>query len=135
MTDIAVLLYGYPGMYGFGRYGMYFDPTYVLILIRCCSSAYASAKVKSTLCKISESRTRSHMTGAMTADRLLKANGIYDVRIEHVSGNLTDHYDPSKKVLRLSDSVYGNSSVAAVSVAAHEVGHCIRIVRIMLRLQ
>ena len=66
------------------------------------------------------------MTGAMTADRLLKANGIYDVRIEHVSGNLTDHYDPSKKVLRLSDSVYGNSSVAAVSVAAHEVGHCIQ---------
>ena len=126
MTDIAVLLYGYPGMYGFGRYGMYFDPTYVLILIGVVLSLIASAKVKSTYAKYQRVESRSHMTGAKTADRLLKANGIYDVRIEHVSGNLTDHYDPSKKVLRLSDSVYGNSSVAAVSVAAHEVGHCIQ---------
>ena len=86
MTDIAVLLYGYPGMYGFGRYGMYFDPTYVLILIGVVLSLIASAKVKSTYAKYQRVESRSHMTGAMTADRLLKANGIYDVRIEHVSG-------------------------------------------------
>lgn len=71
-------------------------------------------------------RSLSGLTGAQTAERILHANGIYDVSIEHISGNLTDHYDPGNKVLRLSDSVYGSSSVAAVGVAAHECGHAIQ---------
>ena len=66
------------------------------------------------------------MTGAQTAERILHGAGIYDVQIEHVSGNLTDHYDPRNKVLRLSDSVFGSNSVAAVGVAAHECGHAIQ---------
>ena len=117
----------YNGLYGYGYgYGMFFDPTYFLILIGVVLSLIASAKVKSTYAKYQKVRSRSNMTGAMTAERLLRANGINDVRIEHVAGNLTDHYDPRSKVLRLSDSVYGSTSVAAVSVAAHEVGHCIQ---------
>lgn len=118
--------YGHYGMYGMGGYGMYFDPTYVLILIGVVLSLIASAKVRTTYAKYHKVAARCRMSGAQVADRLLRANGIYDVRIEHVSGNLTDHYDPKNKVLRLSDSVYGQSSVAAVSVAAHEVGHCIQ---------
>ena len=66
------------------------------------------------------------MTGAQAAERILRQSGIYDVRIEHISGNLTDHYDPSNKVLRLSDSVYGSTSVAAIGVAAHECGHAVQ---------
>ena len=117
----------YNGLYGYGYgYGMFFDPTYFLILIGVVLSLIASAKVKSTYAKYQKVRSRSNMTGAMTAERLLRANGINDVRIEHVAGNLTDHYDPRSKVLRLSDSVYGSTSVAAISVAAHEVGHCIQ---------
>ncbi len=104
----------------------YFDPTYMLVLIGVVLSMLASAKVNSTFRKYSQVRSRSGYTGAMAAERILKSAGIYDVRIEHISGNLTDHYDPSNKVLRLSDSVYGQSSVAAVGVAAHECGHAIQ---------
>ena len=70
---------------------------------------------------------RNHMglTGAQAAERVLHGAGIYDVRIERVAGNLTDHYDPRNKVLRLSDATYGQCSVAAVGVAAHECGHCL----------
>lgn len=66
------------------------------------------------------------MTGAMAAERILQANGIYDVRVEHIAGSLTDHYDPAAKVVRLSDAVYGSTSVAAIGVAAHECGHAIQ---------
>ena len=66
------------------------------------------------------------LTGAEAAQRILQMSGIYDVRIEHVGGSLTDHYDPAHKVLRLSDSVYGSTSVAAIGVAAHECGHAIQ---------
>ena len=69
------------------------------------------------------------MTGAQAAQRILSSAGIYDVRIEHVSGKLTDHYDPSNKVLRLSDAVYGNTSIAAIGVAAHECGHAVQHAR------
>lgn len=65
----------------------------------------------------------SGMTGAQTAEAILRSKGIHDVRVEHIRGNLTDHYDPTKKVVRLSDSVYGSTSVAAIGVAAHECGH------------
>lgn len=105
---------------------MYFDWTYLLVLIGMGLSLLASAKVKSTYAKYEKVRSLSGLTGAQAAERILHANGIYDVSIEHISGNLTDHYDPGNKVLRLSDSVYGSSSVAAVGVAAHECGHAIQ---------
>ena len=105
---------------------MYFDWTYLLVLIGMGLSLLASAKEKRTYAKYEKVRSLSGLTGAQTAERILHANGIYDVSIEHISGNLTDHYDPGNKVLRLSDSVYGSSSVAAVGVAAHECGHAIQ---------
>ncbi|MEE1314836.1 MAG: zinc metallopeptidase [Faecalimonas sp.] len=104
----------------------YFDPTYFLVLIGAVICLLASARVKSTFHKYSKMRNVSGMTGAQAAEQVLHGAGIFDVRIEHVSGNLTDHYDPKNKVLRLSDSVYGQSSVAAVGVAAHECGHAIQ---------
>ncbi len=104
----------------------YFDPTYILILIGVVLSLVASARVKSTFAKYSKVRNSQGFTGAEAAQRVLERAGIYDVRIEHVSGNLTDHYDPKSKVLRLSDSVYGQSTVAAVGVACHECGHAIQ---------
>jgi len=105
---------------------MYYDPTYFLVLIGVVLSLLASAKVKSTFNRYSRMRNSRGMTGAQAAQEVLRGAGIFDVRIEHVSGNLTDHYDPRTKVLRLSDSVYGQTSVAAVGVAAHECGHAIQ---------
>ena len=107
-------------------YYMGFDPTYFLVLIGAVICLIASARVKSTYQKYSQYRSMSGMTGAQAADRILRSAGIYDVTIQHVSGNLTDHYNPSKKTLNLSDSVYGSTSVAAVGVAAHECGHAIQ---------
>lgn len=110
----------------FGGYYYFFDPTYILILIGVVISLFASAKMKSTFAKYSKVRSYTGMTGAQAAERLLQAEGIYDVRVEHISGNLTDHYDPKSKVLRLSDSVYQSTSVAALGVAAHECGHAMQ---------
>jgi hypothetical protein len=109
-----------------GYYGYYFDPTYILVLIGVVLSLLASAKVKSTFAKYSRVRSMSGMTGRDAAQRILQMQGIYDVSVEHISGNLTDHYDPSAKVLRLSDPVYGSTSVAAIGVAAHECGHAVQ---------
>lgn len=109
--------------YGFGYY---FDPTYILVIIGAVICLAASAKVKSTFNKYNRVRSMSGMTGAQAAERILRAAGIYDVSVQHVSGDLTDHYDPRSKVLRLSDSTYGSASVAAVGVAAHECGHAIQ---------
>ncbi len=103
-----------------------FDSTYILVLIGVVLSLLASAKVKSTYAKYSQERSMSGMTGAQAAQRILNTAGIYDVTIQHVSGNLTDHYDPRNKTLNLSDTVYGSASVAAVGVAAHECGHAIQ---------
>ena len=105
---------------------MYYDPTYFLVLIGVILSLIASARVKGTFNKYSQMRNSRGMTGAQAAEQVLHGAGIYDVRIEHVAGNLTDHYDPRNKVLRLSDTVYGQTSVAAVGVAAHECGHAIQ---------
>ena len=102
------------------------DPTYILVLIGAVICMIASARVKSTYNKYSKYRSASGMTGAEAAQRILNTAGIYDVTIQHVSGNLTDHYNPSNKTLNLSDSVYGSTSVAAVGVAAHECGHAIQ---------
>ena len=104
----------------------YYDPTYILVLIGAVLSLWASATVKSTYNKYSRVDSYSGLTGAQAAAQILRQAGIYDVRIEHVSGNLTDHYDPKARVLRLSDSVYGSNSVAAIGVAAHECGHAIQ---------
>ena len=103
-----------------------FDATYILVLIGVVISLLASAKLKSTYAKYSEVRSLSGLTGAQAAERILYAQGIYDVTVEHIDGELTDHYDPSAKVLRLSDNVYDCTSVAAVGVAAHECGHAIQ---------
>ena len=104
----------------------YYDPTYILVLIGAVLSLWASATVKSTYNKYSRVYSYSGLTGAQAAAQILRQAGIYDVRIEHESGNLTDHYDPKARVLRLSDSVYGSNSVAAIGVAAHECGHAIQ---------
>ena len=104
----------------------YYDPTYILVLIGVVISLWASAKVNSTYQKYSRTRSYSGLTGAEAARRILNSAGIYDVTVEHVRGNLTDHYDPRARVLRLSDSVYGSSSVAAIGVAANECGHAIQ---------
>ena len=99
-----------------------YDPTYILAIL----SMIASSFVQSTYSKYSRVQSRTGMTGAQAAQRILQMSGISDVRIEHVSGKLTDHYDPSQKVVRLSDSVYGSTSVAAIGVAAHECGHVVQ---------
>lgn len=105
---------------------MPYDSTYILVLIGLVLSLLASSKVKRTYAKYSRERSMSGMTGAQAAQRILNAAGIYDVTIQHVSGDLTDHYDPKNKTLNLSDSVYGSASVAAVGVAAHECGHAVQ---------
>ncbi len=103
-----------------------FDPTYVLVLIGAIICMIASANVKSTYNKYSTYRSMTGMTGAQAAERLLRSAGINDVRVGRVAGELSDHYNPSTKVLNLSDSVYGSTSVAAIGVAAHECGHAIQ---------
>lgn len=110
-------------MYG---YGLYFDPTYILVLFGAILCIAASAKLNSTYSKYAKVQCMSGMTGAQAAARILSNAGIYDVRIERVGGNLTDHYDPKNKVLRLSDSTYNATSVAALGVAAHECGHAVQ---------
>ncbi|MCI8707307.1 MAG: zinc metallopeptidase [Lachnospiraceae bacterium] len=107
-------------------YGYYFDPTYILIIIGAVICLIASARVKTTFHKYNRVRSMSGMTGAQAAERILHSAGIYDVSVQHVSGELTDHYDPRNKTLSLSDSTYGSTSVAAVGVAAHECGHAIQ---------
>lgn len=107
-------------------YPFYFDSTYILIVIGVLLSLMASAKLKSTYAKYSKVRSYTGMMGAEVAERLLRAEGIYDVRVERVAGNLTDHYSPHEKVLRLSDSVYNSTSIAAIGVAAHECGHAVQ---------
>ena len=109
-----------------GYYGYYYDPTYFLVLIGAVLCILAQMRVTSTYKKFSRVRSRSGMTGAQAAQRILQLSGIYDVRIEHVRGELTDHYDPKNKVLRLSDTVYGSDSIAAIGVAAHECGHAVQ---------
>ena len=113
-----------PG-YGMGYY-RFFDPTIILVLIGVVLSMAASAKVQSTFAKYSRVRSMTGMTGAEAAKRLLNSQGIYDVQVRKVAGNLTDHYDPRNKTLNLSESVYDSPSVAAIGVAAHECGHAMQ---------
>lgn len=107
-------------------YPMFYDPTYILIIIGVFLSLAASAKVNSTFARYAGVRNRRGITGQMAAEQILHQAGIYDVQVQRISGKLTDHYDPKNKILRLSDSTYGSTSVAAVGVAAHECGHAIQ---------
>lgn len=107
-------------------FGYYFDPTYILVLIGALLCIFASSRVNSTYSKYAKIRSKRGITGAEAAQRILQMSGIHDVQIQHVAENLTDHYDPSQKVLRLSDTVYGSNSVAAIGVAAHECGHALQ---------
>ena len=109
-------------MFGYG-YGFFWDPTYFLVLIGVIICSIASAKVRSTYNRYNRVRSSSGMTGAQAAERILRAAGITDVSIRHVSGSLSDHYDPRTKTVNLSDTVYGSQSVAAIGVAAQECGH------------
>ncbi len=104
----------------------YFDWTYILVLIGVVICMMASGRVNSVFSKYSRMRSHSGMTGREAAERILRRNGIYDVRVIHIPGNLTDHYNPGNKTLGLSDTVYNSSSVAAVGVAAHECGHAVQ---------
>lgn len=116
---------------------LYWDYTYFLVIIGAVICMLASAGVKSTFNRYSKLQSRSGMTGAQAAERILRAAGIYDVTIHRVSGKLSDHYNPSNKTLNLSDSVCNRTSVAAVGVAAHECGHAIQHARgyVPLRLR
>ena len=99
---------------------------YIAAIAAIIFSIWAQIKVNSTFKRFSRVATASGRSAASVAQSILNSNGVYDVRIERVSGSLTDHYDPTAKVLRLSDSVFGSSSAAAVGVAAHEAGHAVQ---------
>ena len=111
--------------YGYG-YGYGMDPWYILVIIAFIFSMVAQTKVSTTFNKYSRVRNRAGYTGAQVAAQMLQNAGIYDVSVQRVAGNLTDHYDPRTKTLRLSQSVYDSTSVAALGVAAHETGHAIQ---------
>lgn len=111
--------------YGYG-YGYGMDFWYLLVFIAFIFSMVAQAKVSGTFNKYSKARNRKGLTGAQVATQMLQNAGIYDVSVQRVAGNLTDHYDPRTKTLRLSQSVYDSASVAALGVAAHETGHAIQ---------
>ena len=104
-----------------------FDETYLFLVLPCVIlSLWASSNVKNTFNRYSKQFSARHITGAMAAEQVLRANGVTGVRIEKVAGNLTDHYDPSANVIRLSEGVYGSTSTAAIGVACHEAGHAVQ---------
>ena len=107
-------------------FSYYFDPTYVLVIIAFLLTLFASMGVKSTFSKYNDVRSSRGITAASAARQILDANGLQNIRIEHVSGDLTDHYSPNENVIRLSDSTYNTTSVAAIGVAAHECGHAVQ---------
>jgi Zn-dependent membrane protease YugP len=106
---------------------MFFDPMYMLVIgVGMALSIWASLKTKGTFQKYSQYTTHARMTGADVAKAVLRDANIHDVTVEPIRGNLTDHYDPRTKTLRLSEGVYGSASMSAAGVAAHEVGHAIQ---------
>lgn len=104
-------------------YGYGFDTTYLLVIIGAVLCLVASAHVKSTYRKYAGIRSAFGITGAQAAEAILRRNGVVGVTVQHVAGELTDHYDPSRGVVNLSDATYNSTSVAAIGVAAHECGH------------
>ncbi|MGN0153185.1 MAG: zinc metallopeptidase [Lachnospiraceae bacterium] len=117
--------YGGYGNYGYG-YGYGYLSYLIFILPALLLGLWAQAKVKHTFNKYNKIDNSRHMTGAEAARMILDKNGLSYVRIEHVNGSLTDHYDPKDNVIRLSSSVYNSSSIGAVGVAAHEAGHAVQ---------
>lgn len=112
-------------MYNYGYYG--FDWTYIVLVLPCVIfSLMASSSVKNTFRRFSTQYSARGITGADAAARVLRSNGISNVRIERIAGNLTDHFDPRTNVIRLSDSVYSSTSTAAIGVACHEAGHAVQ---------
>ncbi len=104
-----------------------FDVTYLILVLPCILlSLWASSNVKNTFRRYSSQLSTRRITGADAAQRVLYANGVHGVRIERISGDLTDHYDPKSNVIRLSDSVYSSTSTAAIGVACHEAGHAVQ---------
>lgn len=114
-------------MFFYSPYYYGFDWTYLVLVLPCLIlSLWASASVKSTFRKYSQQYSQRRITGADAAARVLRNNGVHNVRIERVAGDLTDHFDPRTNVIRLSDSVYGSTSTAAIGVACHEAGHAVQ---------
>lgn len=107
-------------------YHYYIDPTYILVIIGFFLTLFASFGVKSTFNKYKDVYSHRGITAAQAARNILDANGLHNIRIERVSGNLTDHFSPKENVIRLSDSTYNSTSVAAIGVAAHECGHAVQ---------
>ena len=103
-----------------------YDPTYGLVLIAFMLTLFASFGVKSTFSRYSKVKSANGFTGSMAARKILDMNGLHHIRIERISGDLTDHFDPRAGVIRLSDSVHDETSVAAIGVAAHEAGHAVQ---------
>ena len=104
-----------------------FDWTYLVIILPCMIlSLWASSNVNNTFKRYSNQYSRRGITGAEAAQRVLRNHGVHNVRVEHISGNLTDHFDPKTNVIRLSDQVYNNTSTAAIGVACHEAGHAVQ---------
>lgn len=105
----------------------YYDMSYVLLVLPCIIlSVWASIRVKSTYRKYGQQLSRRGITGAQAAQHVLRANGVYGVRLERIGGNLTDHFDPSTNAIRLSEDVYNSTSTAAIGVACHEAGHAVQ---------
>lgn len=106
---------------------MFIDPYYLMLVLPAALIAmWAQARVSSTFSRYQQVRSGSGLTGQQAARQILDDNGLFHVRIERISGNLTDHYDPRAQVVRLSDGVYGSASIAAIGVAAHETGHAVQ---------
>ncbi len=104
----------------------YYDSTYILVLIAFGLSLFASFGVNATFSKYKKVKSSRRITGEEAARRILDMNGLSAVRVEHIGGNLTDHYDPTSNVIRLSDATFSDTSVAAIGVAAHEAGHAVQ---------
>ncbi len=116
-----------PVLFGLYPYFYGIDIYYIILLLPCILLAsFASIKVNTTFKKYSKQRSLRNITGAEAAQRVLSANGVSNVRIERVSGKLTDHYDPKANVIRLSEDVYDSTSTAAIGVASHEAGHAVQ---------
>ena len=123
---MSLLTAGYYCGGGYGGYPVYFDWTYLLAILGLVLTMIASARVNSTFARYQRVRSMSGLTGAGAARRILDSQGLENVAIEHISGNLTDHYDPRSRTLRLSDATYSSDSIAAICVAAHESGHAVQ---------
>lgn len=104
----------------------FYDPTYILVIFGFILAAFASYGVQAAFKKYSNVKNFRHYTGYDAARKILDDNGLYDIKVEHISGNLSDHFDPRANVIRLSDATYSSDSVAAIGVAAHEAGHAVQ---------